>query len=185
MNSRRYKKCLISASLLCLISTSQTYAHKNVIIKNVPLIDLKEEINKEEINKQIEQEKIEENTNKYTAEDLDLLTRVINAEMGCDWFPDKLLEYTGSVILNRVSNQNYPNAIKDVVYQKGQYQCVRNGGINKNPSERHYNIAKKLLENGSVIPKNIIYQAEFPQGSGTFYKYYDKILKTTIYFCYE
>lgn len=180
MNFRHYKKCLISASILCFMSTSQTYAHENIIITNVPLIDLKEEINK-----QIEQEKIEENQNKYTAEDLDLLARVINAEMGCDWFSDKLLEYTGSVILNRVSNQNYPNAIKDVIYQKGQYQCVRNGGINKNPSERHYNIAKKLLENGSVIPKNIIYQAEFPQGSGTFYKYYDNILRTTIYFCYE
>ena len=121
----------------------------------------------------------------YTEEDVDLLAHLINAEMGCSWFSDDLLLYAGSVVLNRIEHTNYKNNLHDVIYEDGQYQCTWNGAIKKEPSERHYKIAKELLENGSVIPENVIYQAEFKQGSDVFYEYYDKVLNTTIYFCYE
>ena len=57
---------------------------------------------------------------KYTEEDLDLLSRVIYAEVGCSWIPDWVQQMTGSVVLNRVASAYYPNTIRDVIYQPGQ-----------------------------------------------------------------
>lgn len=58
---------------------------------------------------------------KYTDEDLDLLARIINAEAGCDWIPDWVQRMVGSVVLNRVNSEHFPNSIREVIYQPGQY----------------------------------------------------------------
>lgn len=72
--------------------------------------------------------------------------------------------YTGSVVLNRVNSNRYPDSIKDVVFDKGQYACTWDGNYDKEPSERSIEVAKYLLENGSQIPYYVLYQAEFKQG---------------------
>lgn len=114
------------------------------------------------------------------------LSRAINAEVGSDYCSDELQLLTGSVILNRVKSANYPNTIYDVLHQQGQYQCVINGSINKEPTERCIANAKYLLENGPV-DSNIIFQAEFEQGS-TVSKVIDIMYNdtyiTSMYFCY-
>lgn len=120
----------------------------------------------------------------YTEEELDLLARIINAEAGSSWIPDEVQLYVGSVVLNRVKSDRFPDTIKDVIYQKGQYSPTWNGSINKKPSQRAIDNAKYLLENGSVLPDGVVFQANFRQGSSVYYKYYDKTLGTTTYFCY-
>ena len=114
------------------------------------------------------------------------LSRAINAEVGSDYCSDELQLLTGSVVLNRVKSANYPNTIYDVLHQQGQYQCVINGSINKEPTERCIANAKYLLENGPV-DSNIIFQAEFEQGS-TVSKVIDIMYNdtyiTSMYFCY-
>lgn len=121
---------------------------------------------------------------KYTAEDLDLLSRIIYAEAGSSWIPDWVQRLVGSVVLNRVKSSYYPNTIKEVIYQPGQYSPTWNGSIHNRPDSRTVANAKYLLENGSVCPANVTGQNSIITGSGVYQSYRDSILGTTIYFCY-
>ena len=115
----------------------------------------------------------------YTEEELDLLARLIFSEAGSDWCSDKMQQYVGSVVLNRIQSAYFPNNMYDVIYQRGQYSVVNNGAINKTPNERAYEVAKYLLINGSVLPSNVIFQSQFIQGDGI----YEKV--QNMYFCYK
>lgn len=68
----------------------------------------------------------------YTASDLDLLARLINAEAQGEPYNAKVA--VGAVVVNRVQSTNWPKTINDVIYQKinGYYQFspVLNGWIN-------------------------------------------------------
>ncbi|HBI60391.1 MAG TPA: hypothetical protein DDY31_04125, partial [Lachnospiraceae bacterium] len=35
------------------------------------------------------------------------------------------------VVMNRVASKSFPNTIKKVIYQKGQFSPVRNGSLKK------------------------------------------------------
>lgn len=119
----------------------------------------------------------------YSDEDLDLLSRIIYAEAGSDWIPDRIQLLVGSVVLNRIAHKHYPDNIHDVIYQKGQYSPTWNGAINKTPDKRAIRNAKTLLEYGSICPADVVYQSQKVYGQ-IYEKYYDSVLKTTTYFCY-
>ena len=111
----------------------------------------------------------------------DMLAHLIVGEVeGCD---REMKEYVGSVVLNRVKSNKFPESIEDVVFQEGQYSCTWDGNYYKTPSEEDYEIAKDLLENGSKLPEDVLFQAEFPQGQGV-YDTIDSPWGTTMYFCY-
>ncbi len=120
---------------------------------------------------------------KYTEEDLYWLSRVINAEAGSEWLKDTFQQDVGSVVLNRTQDSRYPDSIKDVIFQKGQYECVSNGSIYKEPSAKSIANAKYILEKGSTLPKGVVGQSQFVQGE-IHSTYFDPILGTTTYFCY-
>lgn len=120
----------------------------------------------------------------YSQEDLDLLSRIIYAEVGAVWVPDWVQQMVGSVVLNRVSSSYFPNTIREVIYQPGQYSPTWNGSISKKPDARTIANAKYLLEHGSICPKNVIGQNSVITGSGVYKSYYDSVLGTTVYFCY-
>lgn len=69
----------------------------------------------------------------YTASDVDLLGRLINAEAEGESYTAKVA--VGAVIVNRVKSTIFPNSISSVIYQVsyGYYQFtpVLNGQINK------------------------------------------------------
>lgn len=111
-------------------------------------------------------------------EDIDLLARLLYAEAGSDWIEDKTIYWVGSVVLNRVNSEHYPDTLYDVIYDEGQYSCTWSGGIYNEPTDRCYRIAEDLLRNGSILPENVLYQAEFKQGS----EVYDE--SDNLYFCY-
>lgn len=91
-----------------------------------------------------------------------LLAQLIHAEAG-DECTDEHKLYVGQVVINRVKHPEFPNTIKEVIYQEGQYYCVVNGAINNIPSERSLRVAHALL-NGFVVDEQVIWQSEFPQG---------------------
>ena len=124
-----------------------------------------------------------DNKPKYTKDELDLLSRIIYAEAGSSWIPDWVQRMVGSVVLNRVESSRYPNTIRAVIYQPGQYSPTWNGAINKTPDARTIANAKYLLENGSICPANVLGQSSAIQGK-IYKSYYDPILKSTEYFCY-
>ena len=49
--------------------------------------------------------------NDYTESDVDLLARLIMAEMGSDWVPDQLPLAVGSVVLNRIESDLFPDTL--------------------------------------------------------------------------
>lgn len=64
----------------------------------------------------------------YTEEDYQVLLRIVQAEAGiCD---DKGKILVANVVLNRVRSDEFPDTIKDVVYQRSQFSPVSNGSIN-------------------------------------------------------
>ena len=66
---------------------------------------------------------------RYSKADLRLMASIINCEAGSEPYQGKLA--VGIVVMNRVSSKSFPNSIKGVVYQKGQFSPVRNGSLKK------------------------------------------------------
>lgn len=97
-----------------------------------------------------------------SAEERELLAQVIFWENGHNGW--KALILTGSVVLNRMFASDYPDTIKGVVYQKGQYATVPYL-YTKDIPDYVYEAVDYLLENGSQAPEDVIYQAMFIQGS--------------------
>ena len=112
----------------------------------------------------------------YSKNDLYVLGHVIAGECNdCGW--DMKIS-VGSVVLNRVADDRFPDTIEEVVFQPGQYACTWDGNYYKEPNEETIEAAKYLLENGTQIDESVVWQAEFVQGNGV----YDII--GNMYFCY-
>lgn len=135
---------------------------------------------------------IEANASEYTAEheehkaissakymrDLDLLSRLIYSEGGCaSYVSDDMCYGIGSVALNRVKSDVFPDTLEEVIYQSGQYACIYTHYWYEEPNERSLQIAEWLLHEGSEFPDDVLYQAEFVQGSGVYLKIQN------MYFC--
>ena len=117
-------------------------------------------------------------------DDVDLLARLLTCEMGCSWIADEQQLYVGSVVLNRVASDLFPDTLQEVIYQPGQYAPAISGWIETvQPDERTIGNARWLLENGSVLPENVLYQSTVVQGE-VYDSYYDAVLGTTTYYCY-
>ncbi|RKI28887.1 cell wall hydrolase [bacterium 1xD8-6] len=65
----------------------------------------------------------------YSKSDLRLMASIINCEAGAEGFQGKLA--VGIVVMNRVASKNFPNTVKKVIYEKGQFSPVRNGMLSK------------------------------------------------------
>lgn len=104
----------------------------------------------------------------YTEEDLYILAHLLAGE--CQNCPDEEQLYVGSVVLNRKNHPAFPGTIKEVVFQKGQYSCTRDGNYNREPTERNWANARILLESGSVLPGHVIWQSGGRQGKGVYLK---------------
>jgi N-acetylmuramoyl-L-alanine amidase len=64
-----------------------------------------------------------------TSSEQDLLARIIRAEADGEPYAGQVA--VGTVVLNRVLSDSFPNNVHDVVYQSGQFSPVANGAINK------------------------------------------------------
>jgi len=114
--------------------------------------------------------------NSYTDEDLYILTHLLTGE--AHTYSDEEQRYVASVVMNRVNHPSYPNTIKGVAFQKGQYACTWDGNYYRTPTDRNWANARYILENGSVFPGDVVYQSGGRQGSGVH-------LKTSKhYYCY-
>ncbi len=77
--------------------------------------------------------------------------------------------YVGNVIVNRVNDPDFPDSVSGVLSQEGQYPWgVSFYDENLIYDEYFYHIAEDLLAGNCPLPTNVVYQARFPQGSGTY-----------------
>ena len=115
--------------------------------------------------------------------DLYWLARVMEAESGPSW-EDWQIQLVGEVVLNRVAHDGFPDSIKEVVLQDGQYEPFFGDYVPTEPGERYLNIARGLMRGERLITDpDVIWQALFPQGDETYITIYDRDLGTTTYFC--
>lgn len=104
---------------------------------------------------------------KYNEEDVKILAGVMYGENYISGRWEMML--TGSVVLNRIISDKFPNTVKDVVYQfDGKYEqyAPRTKRLigSKEVTKECYDLARILLEYGPVAPEFVVYQAHFNQG---------------------
>ena len=120
----------------------------------------------------------------YTDEDLYVLSHIISAEAGnCG---EEMLTAVGSVVLNRVSDDRFPDTIEEVVFQTDpslQYRPIEDGSYYNEPTEDALEVAEFLLENGSQLPADVIYQSNYIIGE--YYTHLDPPpgIGSRMYFC--
>ena len=95
-------------------------------------------------------------------EDLYWLSHVICGEAQC--YSRECQVAVGSVVLNRVNSDRYPDTLEGVITQRHQYACYRDGNFHRTPTETNIEVARELLMYGSQLPANIYFQAQFKQG---------------------
>ncbi|MCI9079139.1 MAG: cell wall hydrolase [Lachnospiraceae bacterium] len=71
--------------------------------------------------------------NNYSKADLRLMSSIINCEAGIEPYQGKLA--VGIVVMNRIKSKNFPNTLRGVIYQRGQFSPVRNGSLRRRLSE--------------------------------------------------
>lgn len=116
----------------------------------------------------------------YTDEDLYYLTCAIVGEGQNVSFEEQIA--VASVVVNRLNSEwfNY-DTIKEVCTAPGQYSSFSNGMAYREPTEENIAAAKYVLENGSQLPENCIFQSLHQQGNGV-YQYFED---TGTYICYK
>lgn len=94
---------------------------------------------------------------KYSQYDLYLMAHLIAGEaQPCSDIEQRRV---GSVVLNRIQHPEFANTLAGVIYEPGQYACVRNGLFYREPTKRNWENAEWLLMNGSVFPSHVVYQS--------------------------
>lgn len=95
--------------------------------------------------------------------DIKLLAEVIYHE---NWHTDKeklTAYYTGAVVMNRVHSKEWPNTVKEVLYQKGQYSTTKKFYTVELPEEC-YEMARDIYRNGTPdVPKEVVFQSMNPK----------------------
>lgn len=124
-----------------------------------------------------------EEVKNYTDDDLFYLAAAVCREAGGESEEIQLL--VANVIINRVNSSIYPNTIYEVLTQYKQYGTMWKYGVSfpdwadDKVKEQCYSVAKRILEGERFCPENVLFQAEFKQGSGVYKQFGDDY-----YFCY-
>ena len=170
------KKLIASISVIILVLTPSIITEKS---DTPPPMATKEPNDIQAVSNAYIEEPEEPTAFPCTKEDIEILARVMNGEAG-NVKNDEWVLYYGSVVLNRIKSKEFPNTLKEVVFQKNplQYACTVDGNYDRQPPERMYRLAEQLLRYGSIIPESVVFQATFKQG-----KIWKKCGVT--YFCYQ
>ena len=119
-------------------------------------------------------------------EELNLLSKIIHAEAGSAWLDMEWKMSVGEVVLNRIASPEFPDTMREVLEQPGQYYGKNSRYFNSlKPSAASVEAAKRLLAGERVLgDPAVVFQANGKQGSGVFRELRDEYLGST-YLCYS
>ena len=119
-------------------------------------------------------------------EELWLLSKIIYAEAGSVWLPLDWKMAVGEVVLNRMASPEFPDTMREVLEQPGQYYGRNNPYFNNiKPLPESVEAARRLLEGERVLrAPGVVFQSNFRQGSGVFLELRDAYLGST-YLCWS
>ncbi len=92
----------------------------------------------------------------YDSDDLYWMSRIITWESGNQ--PVRGQIAVGNVVLNRVASERFPDSIKDVIFQPGQFSPAMNGVIYGEPYEISVVCAKLVLEGYNTVGDCLFFQ---------------------------
>ena len=132
----------------------------------------------------------------YSDEDIRILTTTVFHEAGHT--TEQQRQYVAQVVLNRVEDSRFPDTVKGVITQPGQYSTKyatveAANAIQATDSKNgtyYYGTCEdsvKAAMMGQVeMPSNVLYQANFSQGKGVWKSVYFNSgwYASTSYFCY-
>ena len=111
----------------------------------------------------------------YTEEELEMLAIVIYQEAGADKCSDETRLMVGTVVMNRIADDRFPATMYEVLTQEAQYGRLHWTGIvwpdrvsdpyEAHAVERAYAIAERILLGERALPEDVVWQAEFKQGT--------------------
>ena len=126
----------------------------------------------------------------YSDEDIRILTTTVFHEAGHT--TEQLRQYVAQVVLNRVEDSRFPDTVKGVITQPGQYSTKyatveAANAIQATDSKNgtyYYGICEDSVK--AEMPSNVLYQANFSQGKGVWKSVYFNSgwYASTSYFCY-
>jgi len=118
--------------------------------------------------------------------ELELLSKLIEAEAGSHWLSAEWKMAVGEVVLNRMASPEFPDTMREVIEQPGQYYGKGSSFFTSlRPSEASVMAAKRLLEGERILcDPSVVFQANFVLGSGVHTTLHDPHLGYT-YFCYS
>lgn len=91
-----------------------------------------------------------------TDEEIYLLAKIIECEAKFEPYKGKVA--VGIVVMNRVKSSRFPNSIKSVIFQKGQFQPLVDGGWeSKEPGQDSYRAALEALQGLRLKGENDVY----------------------------
>ncbi len=171
----------VNVLIVMLIVVIYTIAFAIKPLGAIALAGIENELEETKTETEIETENIEETETEsaYSPDNFYELSHLIQAEAG--YCSREMMIGVGSVVLNRVKSPKFPNTVYEVIHQPGQYSTV-SWLASQVPTEECEEATDYLLRNGSQYPEDVLYQANFPQGTGTY-----MIISTsysTMYFCY-
>ena len=119
-------------------------------------------------------------------EELYLLSKIIYAEAGSVWLPMDWKMAVGEVVLNRIASPEFPDTMREVLEQPGQYYGKNSSYFKKlKPSAECVEAALHLLEGARVLGEpGVVFQSNYRLGSGVYLELKDKYLGST-YLCWS
>lgn len=156
--------------------TTQEESKQGISIETMSVID-------EYISESMLESSTENVIPQYTDADLYYLAAAVCREAGGASEEIQLL--VANVIINRVNSSLYPDTIYGVLTDYKQYGMMWKYGVsfpdwaNQKVIDQCYSVAKRILDGERFCPENVLFQAEFEQGSGIFKQFGDEY-----YFCY-
>ena len=115
------------------------------------------------------------NEKTYTEAELEALALVIYQEAGGDACSDETRIMVGNVVMNRVADERFPGTIEEVLLAKRQYGRLYWTGlvwperasrsVEAHAVQRAYDCAERVLNGERLLPEDVIWQAEFVQGT--------------------
>ena len=127
---------------------------------------------------------IDEPEDNFWDSDTHWLAMALQLESGPNWDPWQIV-MIGDVVMHRVWSDEYPDTVKDVLLDPGQYEPFFGDFEPFMPEKKYIDIAEAIIEDGEsyLSDPRIVYQALFEQGAKTVFSIYDEDLGTTTYFC--
>ncbi|MED3623487.1 cell wall hydrolase [Neobacillus thermocopriae] len=91
----------------------------------------------------------------YSKREIDLLARLVRAEAEIEPFRGKIA--VACVVLNRVASPKFPDTIKEVIYQKNQFQPVMNGKINQPADQESIQAVHEAINEHRYLAADSLY----------------------------